>query len=185
MGRPLSEALGEAGARTLAVWQQDTVQQLTRAASRASEGLETDVAIARLEDALAVDGCAPETWRLLGRLEFEAGRPQAAATLAVALALAPRDEGVLLDLADALAVLDVAKPGRATAGIRCSPCSASRPTTRELVEGGAGKSPKALARALYRAFLARTPTEDVWLAARRRKVEEKLATLDAGRSRRK
>lgn len=181
LGRPLAEAFKEAGTQTLTLWQQNTVGLLTKAATRAAESLETDVATARLQDALATDGCVPETWRLLGRLEFEAGRPQAAATLSVALALAPRDDAVLIDLADALAVLDVAKPQQRDSWHSTLSILGERATTRAWVEGDAGKSPRALAIALYRAFLERTSPSDEWLAARRRKIEQKLDALQRRR----
>lgn len=185
VGRPLDEAFAEAGRRTVEDWQQDSVRRLTKAAVRASEQLETDVAIARLQDALAVDGCAAETWRLLGRLEFQAARPGAAATLAVAFALAPRDDAVMIDLADALATLDVAKPAQRDSWHSVVAVLGSRGTTRSYVEGGAGSTPRGLAAALYRAFLARTPADDEWRAARRRKVEEKLAAVESPRGKRR
>jgi len=181
LGLPIAEAFKEAGTQTVAIWQQETVRRLTKAATRAAESLETDVATARLQDALATDGCVPDTWRLLGRLEFEAGRPQAAATLAVALALAPRDDAVLIDLADALAILDVAKPPQRDSWHSTLTILGERATTRAWVEGDNGKSPRALAIALYRAFLERTSASDEWLAARRRKVEQKLDALQRKR----
>jgi hypothetical protein len=59
-----------------------------------------------------------------------------------------------------------------------------RPATRGWLDGGAGRSPRALARVLYETYLARTSLEDEWLQARRRRVEEKLAALYAGAGRR-
>jgi len=183
VGRPLAEAFQEAGSATLSEWQQDTVRRLTKAATRAGDELETDVAIARLQDALAADGCSPETWRLLGRLEFEAGRPQAAATLAVALALAPHAEAALVDLADALAVLDVAKPPQRESWHSALAVLGSRPSTRVYTDGAANKSPRALAAVLCRAFLARTSADDEWQLSRRQKVEHKLELLETPRAR--
>lgn len=185
LGRPLEQALAEAGRRSVEAWQRDGVRRLTQAATRAADRIETDVAIARLQDALAIDGCAPDTWRILGRLEFQAGRPEAAATLAVAFALAPRDDAVLVDLADALAVLDPAKPAQRETWHSVVAVLGSRGTTRVYVDDGGGGSPRALAATLYRTFLDRTSAGDEWLAARRRKVEEKLAALDAPRTKRR
>jgi hypothetical protein len=184
LGTPLDQAWQQAGRRSLATWQQDTVRTLTRSATHAAGGLDTDVAASRLRDALVVDGCAPETWRLLGRLEFEAGKPSASRTLAVALALSPRDDGVLLDLADGLAVLRTDVPAQAEAWRDVVAVLGNRPATRPWTEGTAGKSPRSLARALYETYLARTSSEDEWVQARRRRVEEKIAALDAGGGRR-
>ena len=184
LGTPLDQAWKQAGRQTLATWQQETVRTLTKSATRAAGGLDGDTAAARLRDALAVDGCAPETWRLLGRLEFEAGKPDAARTLAMALALAPRDDGVLLDLADSLVVLRTDVEQQRESWRDVVGVLGSRPATRELVGGAAGKSPRALARVLYETYLARTSPEDEWLRARRRRVGEALATLDAGTARR-
>lgn len=178
LGRPLPEAFKRAGTQTLLAWQQDTVRRLTKAATRSAELLDTDVATARLQDALATDGCAPETWRILGRLEFDAGRPQAAATLAVAVALAPADDGALLDLADALAVLDVAKPQQRDSWRSTVAILGARGPTRAWLEGGSGNAPRALAATLYRTFLARSATGNAWLEPKRRKVEQKLEALD-------
>lgn len=185
LGRPVAEALKEAGRQPLETWQRDGVRRLTQSATRASEQLETDVAIARLQDALAIDGCAGDTWRLLGRLEFQAGKSGAAATLAVAFALAPRDDAVMIDLADALAGLDTTKPAQRDTWHSVVAVLDSRGPTRVYVEGGAGGSPRAVAAALYRTFLERTSPDDEWLASRRRKVEEKLAALDAPRAKRR
>lgn len=185
LGRPVTEALKEAGRQPLETWQRDGVRRLTQSATRASEQLETDVAIARLQDALAIDGCAGDTWRLLGRLEFQAGKPAAAATLAVAFALAPRDDAVMIDLADALAGLDPAKPAQRDVWHSVVAVLDGRGTTRPYVEGASGASPRAVAASLYRTFLERTSPDDEWLASRRRKVEEKLAALDSPRSKRR
>jgi hypothetical protein len=179
LGRPLAEAFAEAGRQSISAWQRETVRRLTQAAKRESDALETDVAIARLQGALEVDGCAPEVWRVLGRLEFEAGRPKAAATLAVAMVLAPRDDAVVLDLADALAVLDTRRPEQRESWHTAVAVLDARATTRGFVQGAGGKSPAALALALYRAFLERTPADDDRLRARRRRVEQKVETLRA------
>lgn len=184
LGTPLDQAWKQAGRRPLAAWQEQTVRTLTRSATRAAGGLETETASARLRDALVVDGCAPETWRLLGRLEFESARPDAARTLAVALALAPRDDGVLLDLADSLAVLRPDVPAQRESWHDVVAVLGGRPATRAWVEGAAGRSPRALARTLYETYLARTSPDDEWLQARRRRVTEKIAALDAVGARR-
>ncbi|HEY8516838.1 MAG TPA: hypothetical protein VIS07_15120 [Candidatus Binatia bacterium] len=181
LGKPLPAAFTEAGEQGLATWQRETVRRLTLAAKRASDALDTDVAISRLRDALQVDGCAPDVWRILGRLEFQAGRPTAAATLAVAAALAPRDDAVVLELADALAVLDVARPEQRDAWHTAVAVLGERSTTRALVQGPGGKSPRALALALYRAFLERTSPADERLRPRRQRVERKIEELEARR----
>jgi len=185
LGRPLEQALAEAGRRPVETWQRDGVRRLTQAATRAADQLETDVAIARLHDALAIDGCASDTWRILGRLEFQAGRPEAAATLAVALALAPRDDAVMLDLADAVATLDPAKPAQRDTWHSVVAVLGSRGATRVYVDGGVGGSPRSLAATLYRTFLDRTSSQGEWLTSRRRKVEDKLAALEAPRAERR
>lgn len=184
LGTPLEQAWKQAGRQPLATWQQETVRTLTKSATRAAGGLDTETAAARLRDALAIDGCAPETWRLLGRLEFEAGKPGAARTLAMALALAPRDDGVLLDLADSLAILRTDVEPQRESWRDAVAILGDRPATRAWTDGAAGKSPRALARVLYETYLARTSPEDEWLQVRRRRVEEKLAALAAGAARR-
>lgn len=184
LGTPLDQAWKQAGRQPLATWQHETVRTLQKAATRAAGGLDGDAASARLRDALAIDGCAPETWRLLGRLEYEAGKPGAARTLAMALALAPRDDGVLLDLADSLAVLRTDAEPQRESWRDVVAVLGSRPATRPWLEGAAGKSPRALARVLYETYLARTSPENEWLRARRRRVEEALAALDSGTARR-
>lgn len=184
LGIPLGQAWKEAGRQPLGTWQQETVRTLVKSATRAAGGLETATATARLRDALAIDGCVAETWRVLGRLEFEAGQPGAARTLAVALALAPRDDGVLIDLADALAVLRADLEPQRETWRDVVAVLGERPATRGWLEGSAGRSPRALARTLYETYLARTSPDDEWLQGRRRRVEEKLATLDANPARR-
>lgn len=184
LGLPLEQAWQRAGRQPLATWQQESVRVLVRSATHAAGGLDTETAATRLRDALAIDGCAPETWRVLGRLEFEAAKPAAARTLAVALALAPRDDGVLLDLADALAVLRTDSEAQRETWRDVTTVLGERPATRGWLDGAAVKSPRALARVLYETYLARTSAEDEWLQARRRRVEEKLAALDAGGGRR-
>ena len=184
LGVPLEQAWQRAGKQPLATWQQETVRTLVRSATRAAGGLETETAATRLHDALAIDGCVPETWRVLGRLEFDAGKPAGARTLAVALALAPRDDGVLLDLADALAVLRMGPEAQRETWRDVVAVLGERPATRGWLDGPAGKNPRALARVLYEAYLARTSPEDEWIQARRRRVEGKIAALDAGDGRR-
>jgi hypothetical protein len=99
----------------------------------------------------------------------------------VAVALAPRDDAALLDLADALAVLDVGKPQQRDSWRSTLAILGARATTRAWTEGAAGKTPRALAVALYRTFLERTPTDNQWLEPRRRKVEQKLEALGVKR----
>src|SRR5262249_54157342 len=66
LGRPFDDALNEAGSSGLATWQRETTRRLIATARIAKANLESDAAISRLEQALAVDGCNPEAWRLLG-----------------------------------------------------------------------------------------------------------------------
>lgn len=181
LGIPLPEAFKEAGGVPLAVWQQDMVRRYTRAARRAGDALDTDAALRHLRRALRVDGCSVESWRLLGRLEFDAGRPALAVPpLATAVALAPRDDAALLDLGDALAVLGT-DPKSRDAWHSALTILEERKATRRLGEGPAGKSPRALARALYAEFLARTASSGEWLEKKRSRVEEKIADLDRQR----
>lgn len=180
LGRPLADAFRDAGVQPLGRWQEESVRRLLQAAKRQSAALETDAAIALLRDAIAIDGCSSDAWRVLGRLELEAGRPEAVTSLAVALALAPRDGAALLDLGDALAVLDPARPEARELWHDALAVLERRGATRRFVEGPGGKSPQALAAVLYEEFLARTSPSDEWLAARRRRVEEKLDALEGG-----
>jgi hypothetical protein len=91
---------------------------------------------------------------------------------------------VLLDLADSLAVLRPEVPAQRESWHDVVAVLGGRPTTRSWVDGAAGRNPRALARTLYESYLARTSPEDEWLQARRRRVEEKLAALDAPAARR-
>jgi hypothetical protein len=185
----LGDALREAGPAGVAAWQQTSVQRLIGAARRAGESLETDRAIGLLADAIAIDACTADTWRLLGRLEFERGRAvRAAPALAVGLALAPRDPGAMVDLADALAVLN-ATPASGAASLRETIAALdAHGTTRAIVDvararsGASTPPPRQLARALYAAFLERTDPSDPRLESARRRAEEAIARLGDGAS---
>jgi hypothetical protein len=182
---PLEAALREAGPPGVAAWQEAAVRRRVDAARRAAQSLETEQAIGFISDALAIDGCDAESWRLLGRLQFESGRAaRAAPALAVAVALAPRDPAAMVDLADALAVLDT-RPAPGAEGLRQAVAALdSRGATRAVVDAagrGAGGTPtsRALARAFYAAFLERTDPGDPRLEAARRRATEAMARLDA------
>jgi cytochrome c-type biogenesis protein CcmH/NrfG len=143
---------------------------------RASEELHTDRGVALLRDALAVDACEVETWRLLGRLEVEAGHTASAVPqLAVAVALSPREAAPLVDLADALLVLDAATPADQTAFAAARDLLADRRPTKTLVSGAHG--PRDLARALYAAYLERTATDADRHRSRRRRVQQEIRRL--------
>jgi len=183
MAWSLEAALREAGPPGLAAWQTAAVRQRVVAARRASDALETDQAIALLRDALAIDGCDPTAWRVLGRLEFERGRAASAApALAVALALAGGEPATMVDLADAVAVLNPS-PGAGAASLHASvEALESHGVTRTVVdqarqEAGGHVTPRGLAIALYESFLARTSPEDPRLEAARRRAAEQVSAL--------
>ena len=178
LGWPLEDALREAGAQGIANWQSRGVQQRVAAAARAADALETGPARTLLRDAVAIDGCDPVTWRLLGRLEYESGNAAAAVpALALALALRPSEPAAMLDLGDALAVLDSGSSAGSTALRRATETLRSRPATASLVARGGRRGARGLAAAAYRAFLE-TTARDPRLEVARRHARESLDALD-------
>jgi len=176
LGRPLAEAIDQAGARGMRRWQHDSVARLLRAARSQSRRFDDERAATLLRDAIATDSCAAEPWRLLGRLRFQSGRNVLATPpLAAAVALDSHDPAPLVDLADALVGLDVStRAGREAFAVTLLLLERSR-ATRHLAGGVA--NPKALARALYRAYLQRTADRAVLHRSRRRRVERQLEVL--------
>lgn len=182
LGLDIDDALRQAGGTPLSSWQERSVQQRVAAARRAVEALDGGTAVGLLKDALAIDGCATSTWRLLGRAEFENGSAgRAAPSLAVALALSPRDLPAELDLADVLAVLDARHEPGAASLRRTLETLDRNPATAELVRraGSRGRrpGPRELAAVLYADYLARTPPRDPRSEVARRHAAERLAAL--------
>ena len=176
LGRPLAESLEEAGRHRLRRWQRDTVRRLSRVALHESRAFADERASRLLRDAVIVDACDAEPWRLLGRLEFQAGRMASAAPpLAAAVALDSHNPAPLVDLADALVALDVSTQGGAEAWALTCQLLARPPATRALVDGVTG--PKVLARDLYKSYLERTEETAVRHHSRRRRVEGQLQVL--------
>ncbi|MFM7143150.1 MAG: hypothetical protein ACKO2K_14685 [Alphaproteobacteria bacterium] len=178
LGWSIEDALREAGAQGIASWQARGVQQRVAAAERAADALEPRTARSLLRDAVVIDGCDPNTWRLLGRLEFENGDAASAApALAMALALRPNEPAALLDLADALAVLDSGSQAGSAALRRTTDTLRRRRETAAIVERGGRRGARGLAAACYRAFLGAT-TSDPRLEVARRHATEALASLE-------
>jgi hypothetical protein len=183
---PLEDALRQAGPPGLDAWQRSAVRQRVAAARRESDALETGRAVALLNDALSIDGCDAVTWRLLGRLEFERGRAASAAPpLAVALALGGGEPATMVDLADALAVLNASPPSGAASLQATLTALEGHGTTREVVERARRETGTPSARgvsvALYETFLERTSPTDPRLEATRRRAAEQIAALRAAR----
>ena len=176
LGRPLPDALEEAGRHGVRRWQRDTVRRLTRVAVHESGTFDDERATRLLRDAVLVDACDAEPWRLLGRLEFQAGRTaDAAPALAAAVALDSHDPAPVVDLADALVGLDVSTPAGAEAfGLTRE--LLARPLAMRSLVGGAS-SPKILARDLYQSYLERTQPSAAQHHSRRRRVEAQLDLL--------
>ncbi|HZR85012.1 MAG TPA: hypothetical protein VFD92_28210 [Candidatus Binatia bacterium] len=186
LGRPLEQARRDAGVAGVGAWQTGAVRERVSGARRAAQALDTDQAVGLLQDALAIDGCDPDAWRMLGRLEFERGRAaEAVPALAVGLALAPRDTPATVDLADALVVLNAGPPAGQASLSAAVEALDSHGTTHEIVEkaraasGGNTPSPRALAAALYSSFLERTDENDPRVAGARRRASDALARLAA------
>jgi cytochrome c-type biogenesis protein CcmH/NrfG len=187
LGGPVERAMVEAGTSGVGTWQQTATAQLTLAARRASDALETDRAIELLGDALAIDGCNTGAWRLLGRLQFESGRAaRAVPPLAVGLALAPRDAAAMVDLADALAALNAGPSAGSESLDEAVAALDTHGTTRAIVEKARARSgssavppPRVLAAVLYEEFLARTDADDPRVEAVRRHAESELTRLES------
>ncbi len=176
LGRPLSDVRSEAGRGGVRRWQRDSVRRLSRVALHQSRTFDDERASGLLRDAIAIDACDAEPWRLLGRLDFQAGRTATAApALAAAVALDSHDAAPLVDLADALIGLNTATESgqaawRATLDVLARPLA-----TRSLV--AAPTSPKALARGLYESYLERTEETAGRHHSRRRRVHQQLEVL--------
>jgi hypothetical protein len=179
-----ADAMRQAGSNGIGLWQREMVQRWTAAARHAKDGLDTDTARAQLHEALRVDACDAEAYRLLGRLEFDTGRAgEAVPALATAVALAPRDDGALLDLGDALAVLNSRTPAGHASWTAAVATLDDRPPTRAIVDRARGRAhgaigPRDLAIAFYGTFLDRTASAADLQEGARRHAEEKLAELE-------
>lgn len=183
LGWTIEDALREAGAQGIATWQSRGVQQRVAAAERAADSLDLGTARSLLRDAVVIDGCEPNTWRLLGRLEYESGNAAAAVpALAMAAALRPNEPAALLDLADALAVLDSGSSAGSSAMRRATDVLRRRPATARLVAKGGRLGARGLAAACYRGFLGAT-AHDPRLGVARRHAAESLAAIEGGPSR--
>jgi cytochrome c-type biogenesis protein CcmH/NrfG len=162
------------------------VRQRVVAARHASAELDTDRALALLRDALSIDGCDATAWRLLGRLEFERGRAaRAAPALAVALSLTAGEPATMVDLADALAVLNTASATGAASLATVLEALESHGNTRAVVDDARQKlegraTARGLAIALYESFLERTSAEDPRLEAARRRAGEQVGSMRRG-----
>lgn len=176
LGRPLLEVAAEARRGGVRRWQRDSIRRLSRVAHHQSEVFDDERAVALLRDAIAIDACDAQPWRLLGRLEYEAGHTVAAVpALAAAVALDSRDPAPLVDLADALVGLDASTPEGAEAFDVAVEVLARPALTRGLVQAPTG--PKALARGLYGTYLEATESVATRHHSRRRRVESQLQVL--------
>lgn len=174
--RPLADVLTETRVGRIRRWQRDTVRRLTRVALHQSRTFEDDRAAGLLRDALEVDACDAEPWRLLGRLQFQRGQyDDATPALAMAVGLRSRDPAPLVDLADALVEVDAATAAGERAWAQTKEILARPTSTRALAAGAGG--PTSLAARLYRAYLERTETSAERHRATRRRVEQQLSGL--------
>jgi len=175
LGWKLDRALREAGEQPLGQWQRAAIQADRAAALAAANRGENGVALARLRDALDLDACDVEVWRILGRLEREAGHvDRAVPPLAVAVALRPHGEAALIDLADALIELERTRGDGGEAWSTARQVLSSRKETRSFLEHAESDWPSALARVLYERFLALTERSVPYLGARRRYAREQI-----------
>lgn len=176
LGRPLLDVAAEAPRGGIRRWQRDSTRRLIRVAHHQSKAFDDERAVGLLRDAITIDACDAEPWRLLGRLEYQAGDTTAAVpVLAAAVALDSRDPAPLVDLADALVGLDAGTSEGAEAFDVAVEVLARPATTRGLVQAPTG--PKALARGLYRAYLEATEPVAARHRTRRRRVEGQLQVL--------
>ena len=201
LARPLGDVLDQVEPQGLSAWQREMVLRLRGLARADAQRLDTDGALAQLQDALDLDRCDAETWRLIGRLEYESGEAgKAAPALAVALGLAPSRDAILLDLADTLTVLRTSTAAGRKSWTVTRATLLDRPATRGLVARHEGEAPAAPARAartppadspdgvalaLYREWLRRAGSEGTLAEPIRRRVEQKIADLTAPPSRRR
>lgn len=175
LGWKLDRALREANQQPLGEWQRGATQARRAAALAAAERGDARAARALLGDALDLDACDIETWRIAGRLDLQAGDAAAAVpALAVAVALRPHGEAALVDLADALIALDQAGGGEGEAWSSARQVLSSRKGTKALVEQAKGPRPSDLARVLYERFLAMTAGSAPHLGAQRRHAREQI-----------
>jgi hypothetical protein len=182
LGGKLEGALRDAETQPLGEWQRAAVGS-RRAAALAADGRgESEAALELLRDALEIDGCDVENWRLVGRLELRSGDAAGAVpALAVAVALRPHGEAALVDLADALISLEAngesARNREAWEAARTA--LSSRKATQALVAAAKGDRPKDLARVLYERFLALTERSAPRLGAQRRHAREQIERAGA------
>jgi hypothetical protein len=186
----LDDALRDVGWKEFESWQHESVRRLVTASRRAADELKTDVALARLRDALELDRCNADAWRLLGRLEYQSGyAARAAPALAISLTLAPSHDATLVDLADALAALNPDPPPGRLSWRFVQAVLDDRRTTQPLLSPIANPPsakamrraalPRDVAVALYSAWLERTADDPRALEPVRRHVQTKLAELGA------
>lgn len=179
LSQDLERALAEAEPQRLGRWQRNQIASRRSAAFRAIDRLEAKAAAALLEDALAIDACDVDTWRILGRLQREAGHAeQAVPTLAVAVALRPHGEAAVLDLADALVDLDAASEHE-PAWSRACDVLMSRKGVRAVLGDRSVERPRDLARILYEYFLVLTERSAPRLGPQRRRARAQLERLAA------
>lgn len=176
LGRPLAEIAKDAPRGEIRRWQRDSIHRYARVARHQSEAFEDERATELLRDAVTVDACDAQPWRLLGRLEYQAGRmDRAVPALAAAAALDSREPATLVDLADALVALDAGTVAGKEAFSTARTVLNRPAATRDLASSA--PSPKVLARDLYRAYLDRTETAAARHFTTRRRVEGQLAVL--------
>ncbi len=176
LGLRLEEAVAEAGGVGLRRWQRDGVARRVRVALRESRAFDDEQAIELLRDAIVIDSCAAEPWRLLGRLEFQAGRNgRAVPALATAVSLASHEDAPLVDLADALAAIDIDGPEAREALMAARELLARSRRNQPLVLNVS--TTRQLARVLYHTYLERTADAPDRHRSRRRRVQRQLAEL--------
>jgi hypothetical protein len=179
LGWKLDRALREAGTEPLGKWQRTAAESRRTAALAAADRHETPAALALLRDAVDLDGCDVETWRLLGRLDLGSGHVAAAVpSLAVAVALRPHGEAALVDLADALVALE-REGGGGEAWSTARQVLSNRKGTKALLDQAKGERPSDLARVLYEQFIAQTERSAPYLGAQRRHAREQIGRLPA------
>jgi len=175
LGWKLDRALREAGEQPLGEWQRATIRAHRAAALAAANRGETEVALARLRDALDLDACDVEIWRIMGRLERGAGHiDRAVPALAVAVALRPHGEVALVELADALIELERTRGDGGEAWSTVRQVLSNRKETKSFLEHADSDWPSALSRVLYERFLALTERSVPYLGAQRRYAREQI-----------
>lgn len=176
LGRPLRDVAAETHRGGIRRWQRDSIRRFARVARHQSDAFEDERATNILRDAVAVDACDAEPWRLLGRLEYQAGRAERAVpALAAAVALDSREPAALVDLADALVALDPETPEGEEALATALELLARPASTRDLAQSAT--APDELARGLYRSYLDQTEAVAARHVTTRRRVEGQLQAL--------